>query len=127
MTLKTEADSPHVHGYHSHVYFDTDTLDQARRLCEEAAQRFDLRMGRVHERPVGPHPDWSCQLAYRPELLNQVLPWLAIHRQGLVIFTHPVTGNDLRDHRDHAIWMGAVRPLKLSQFEDRQDPVEESF
>lgn len=116
-----------VYGYHSHVYFDADTLGQARRLCEEAASRFELRMGRVHERQVGPHPDWSCQLAYRPELLNQVLPWLAMNRQGLVIFTHPVTGNDLRDHRDHAIWMGAVRPLSLGQFEDRYSPVSETF
>lgn len=127
MSQSTDATSPQIRGYHSHVYFDADTLTQARELCEEAAKRFDLRMGRVHEREVGPHPDWSCQLAYRAELLNQVLPWLALNRQGLVIFTHPVTGNDLRDHRDHAIWMGAVRPLRLAQFEDRYAPVTESF
>ncbi len=119
--------TPFVHGYHSHVYFDANTIAQARRLCEAAAQRFPVHMGRVHERQVGPHPDWSCQLSYRPEVLNQVLPWLAMNRDGLVIFTHPVTGNDLRDHRDHAIWMGAVRPLNLAQFEDRQDPVHETF
>lgn len=119
--------TPQVYGYHSHIYYDAQTLPQARQLCEQAAALFDLRMGRVHERPVGPHPDWSCQLAYRPELLNQVLPWLAMHRQGLVVFTHPVTGNDLRDHRDHAIWMGAVRPLDLRQFEDRSTPVSETF
>ena len=46
--------------------------------------------------------------------------FLALRRDGLTIFTHPNTGKDtaseLRDHRDHAIWMGAVRPLKLSLF-----------
>jgi aromatic ring-cleaving dioxygenase len=34
----------------------------------------------------------------------------------LVVFLHPLTGDELADHRDHAIWMGALRPLKLSVF-----------
>ncbi|WP_248765633.1 DOPA 4,5-dioxygenase family protein [Pseudomonas protegens] len=105
-----------IKGYHAHVYFDASTIDQARALCERAAQLFELKMGRVHERPVGPHPDWSCQLAFGPEVFAQVVPWLALNRQGLVVFLHPDTGNDLRDHTDHAIWMGAVRPLDLRGF-----------
>ncbi|MBC2653900.1 DOPA 4,5-dioxygenase family protein [Pseudomonas sp. MSSRFD41] len=105
-----------IKGYHAHVYFDASTIDQARALCEQAAQLFDLRMGRVHERQVGPHPDWSCQLAFGPELFGQVVPWLALNRQGLVVFLHPETGDELRDHTEHAIWMGALRPLDLSVF-----------
>lgn len=105
-----------IKGYHAHVYFDATTIDQARALCEQAAQTFKLRMGRVHERPVGPHPDWSCQLAFEPELIGVVLPWLALNRNGLVVFLHPETGNDLLDHTEHAIWMGAIRPLDLSNF-----------
>lgn len=46
---------PAIKGYHAHIYFDADTIDQARALCEQAAQSFPLKMGRVHERPVGPH------------------------------------------------------------------------
>ena len=53
-----------IKGYHAHIYFDASTIEQARTLCEDAAKLFPLRMGRVHERPVGPHPDWSCQLAF---------------------------------------------------------------
>ena len=105
-----------IKGYHAHVYFDAGTIDQARELCEQAAQLFPLKMGRMHERPVGPHPDWSCQLAFGPELIGEVLPWLALNRKGLVVFLHPDTGNDLLDHRDHAIRMGAIRPLDLSIF-----------
>lgn len=108
---------PSIQGYHSHVYYDAATMAQARELCEAAAQHFNVVMGRMHQRPVGPHPDWSCQLAYEADLLNQLLPWLAMHRNGLVIFTHPITGDNLRDHRDYAIWMGAVRPLNLGMFE----------
>lgn len=105
-----------IKGYHAHVYFDASTIDQARALCEQAAQLFDLKMGRVHERPVGPHPDWSCQLAFAPEVFAQLVPWLALNRRGLVVFLHPDTGDDLLDHTDHAIWMGAMRPLDLTGF-----------
>ncbi|QZI70685.1 DOPA 4,5-dioxygenase family protein [Pseudomonas protegens] len=105
-----------IKGYHAHVYFDASTIGQARVLCEQAAQLFDLKMGRVHERPVGPHPDWSCQLAFAPEVFAQVVPWLALNRRGLVVFLHPDTGDDLLDHTDHAIWMGAMRPLDLTGF-----------
>jgi DOPA 4,5-dioxygenase len=107
-----------IAGYHAHVYFDTSSISQARALCEAAAQRFALQMGRVHEQPVGPHPDWSCQLAFGVETFAEVVPWLALHRAGLVVFVHPISGNELLDHRDHAIWMGAVRPLDLSIFSE---------
>ena len=103
-----------IHGYHAHVYFGPDTVDAARAVCEAAAQKFPLKLGRVHEKPVGPHPDWSCQLAFKAPLFADVIPWLALNRNGLVVFIHPITGNDLVDHRDRAIWMGAVRPLNLS-------------
>jgi len=101
-------------GYHAHVYFDATTLDQARALCEAAATRFPLKMGRMHEKPVGPHPDWSCQLAFKAALFAEVVPWLTLNRGSQVVFIHPITGQDLIDHRDRAMWMGAVRPLDLS-------------
>ncbi|MFJ3486673.1 DOPA 4,5-dioxygenase family protein [Pseudomonas sp. NPDC090202] len=105
-----------VEGYHTHVYFDAQTIDQARALCESAAATFGIRMGRMHERPVGPHPDWSCQLAFSHEQFADVMFYLALNRNGLVVFTHPQTGDDLADHTDHAIWMGAVRPLNVEMF-----------
>ena len=106
-----------IASFHAHVYFDATTVTKATRLCKLAAERFPVTMGRVHRRPVGPHPDWSCQLVFSPALFGDVVPWLALNREGLVIFIHPETGDDLVDHRDHAIWMGAVRPLKLEIFE----------
>ena len=109
-----ELATPAILGFHAHVYFDAESLPRARALCQAAAARFALTLGRVHEKPVGPHPDWSCQLAFLPEVFGTLVPWLAMHRGDLVVFIHPVTGNDLVDHRDRAIWMGAVRPLKLS-------------
>ncbi|MDP1740413.1 DOPA 4,5-dioxygenase family protein [Polaromonas sp.] len=109
-----------VTGFHAHVYFDASSLEKARSLCEAAARRFPLQMGRIHQQPVGPHPDWSCQLAFDAAIAGEVITWLALNREGLVIFTHPLTGDDLADHRDHAIWMGAVRPLDLSIFKQAE-------
>lgn len=105
-----------ISGWHAHVYFGATTVDQARALCEAARDQFGVVMGRVHEKPVGPHPQWSCQLAFAQDLFDQVMPWLALHRDGLVVFAHPETGDDLADHRDHGIWMGTGLPLKLDIF-----------
>ena len=88
--------------------------DPGQVICEQAAALFPLKLGRVHERPVGPHPDWSCQLAFKAGLFDQVVPWLILNRDGLVVFLHPLTGNDLLDHRDRAVWMGDIRPLDFS-------------
>jgi aromatic ring-cleaving dioxygenase len=104
-----------ISGYHAHLYFDASTVAKARAICERAAAQFGVKMGRVHEKLVGPHPDWSCQLEIGNEAFAQVVPWLMLHRDGLVVFVHPLTGDELADHRDHAAWMGAVRPLDLSK------------
>jgi aromatic ring-cleaving dioxygenase len=116
MNAQAGATEPQISGFHAHVYFDASTLAQARSLCEAAARKFALQMGRVHQQPVGPHPDWSCQLAFDKAIAGEVIFWLALNRNGLVVFTHPLTGDEFADHRDHAIWMGAVRPLDLSIF-----------
>ena len=105
---------PQIRGYHAHIYFDAETLEQAKALCHQADQEFDIEMGRIHEKPVGPHPMWSCQLAFKPETFASIVPWLAINRKGLIVFLHPETGDDLKDHSDHAIWMGDMLDLDLS-------------
>jgi DOPA 4,5-dioxygenase len=116
VTEKAFASTSSIREFHSHIYYDASTIAKARLLCEAAAQMFPLRLGRMHEQPVGPHPDWSCQLAYAPEVFGRLVPWLALNRGELVVFTHPETGDELIDHRDHALWMGAVRPLNLAIF-----------
>ena len=102
-----------ISGYHAHVYFDAGTLDKARALCEAARERFGVVMGRVHEKPVGPHPRWSCQLAFGPEKFAEVVPWLALNRAGLTVFLHPETGDPIADHTEHAVWMGEMLPLDI--------------
>ena len=60
-----------------------------------------------------PHPCGSYQIAFAPELFGALVPWLALNRDGLTVFIHPETGDDLPDHRDYAIWLGRQEALNL--------------
>ncbi|MEM7080048.1 MAG: DOPA 4,5-dioxygenase family protein [Pseudomonadota bacterium] len=101
--------------YHAHVYFDAQSIDAATGLVQAAGKAFGaaVEVGRIHCKPVGPHPDWSCQLAFEAEHFDEIVPWLAQHRAGLNILVHGLTGDDWRDHTEHAAWLGEERPLKL--------------
>jgi aromatic ring-cleaving dioxygenase len=107
---------PTITGYHAHVYFDADTVERARALCETARDTLPVQMGHMHERCVGPHPMWSCQLSLDADALGEVLEWLILNRGGLIILMHPETGEHLKDHRDRAIWMGGYLALDLTMF-----------
>lgn len=100
--------------YHAHVYFGPETVDEARALCEEAARLFKVQMGRVHEKNVGPHPQWSCQLAFAAHEFDKLIPWLDEHRGQLDVFVHGLTGDDIKDHTDYAYWLGREYELDLS-------------
>lgn len=100
--------------YHAHVYFDAGTVEQARALCAEAGRLFKVAVGRVHEKNVGPHPRWSCQLAFSAAEFDRIIPWLDTHRGGLDVFVHGLSGDDLADHTAHTYWLGNAWPLDLS-------------
>ncbi len=102
--------------YHAHIYFGAGTVAQARELCREAGERFNVAAGRVHEREVGPHPHWSCQLAFDSAEFDGLMAWLEQHRKGLDVLVHGVTGDDLADHTTHAAWLGDASELKLAMF-----------
>ncbi|WP_309681585.1 DOPA 4,5-dioxygenase family protein [Polaromonas sp.] len=102
--------------YHAHVYFGADTLEQARALCQQAGELFRVAVGRVHEREVGPHPHWSCQIAFDSAEFERLIPWLEQHRNGLNVLVHGDTGDDLADHTTHAAWLGEPSALKLAMF-----------
>lgn len=107
-----------IESWHAHVYFDGATADRARVLYGRVQATFPAaEMGRFHEKPVGPHPMWSYQVAFTPELLATILPWLTLNRAGLDVFIHPNTGDGLADHRDHTVFLGKSYPLNLSIFD----------
>lgn len=104
--------------YHAHVYFDKNTVEHASQLCSQAGQLFQVLVGRVHKKPVGPHPEWSCQLAFNSAQFDDLIPWLDANRTNLTVLVHGLTGNDLADHTLHASWLGDPATLDISIFQD---------
>ena len=109
-----------IESWHAHVYFDASSRETARALRDIIATELATRveLGRFHERPVGPHPMWSYQLAFAPASFPDVVSWLALNHDGLDVFIHPNTGDELRDHRDSAMWIGHSHQLELSALDD---------
>ena len=105
-----------IASWHAHVYFDAPRRDAAWALREVivTALAGRMEMGRFHERPVGPHPMWSYQLAFAPAQFAAVVVWLTLNRGVLDVFVHPNTGDALGDHRDRALWLGRSHVLYLA-------------
>jgi DOPA 4,5-dioxygenase len=101
-------------GYHAHVYYDPASRNVAARVRDGLAAAFpDARLGRWHDRPVGPHPRSMYQVAFAADRLAAILPWLMLNREGLTVLVHPETREDYADHSRHAAWLGEVLPLRL--------------
>jgi aromatic ring-cleaving dioxygenase len=119
----TSLDPAEIESWHAHVYFDAATRDAAWALRSAIESHFaylgsTLQMGRFHERPVGPHPKWSYQLAFARERLTEIAEWLALNHGELDVFIHPNTADSLRDHRDCAMWIGHSHTLNLAALGD---------
>lgn len=108
--------------YHAHVYFGPATVEQARALRELATAEVPpaATIGRFHEKPVGPHPHWSFQMAFGADGFERVIGWLESNREGLDVLVHGETGDDYADHTAHAMWLGQDAPLNLSMFIKRE-------
>ena len=102
-----------IKAYHAHVYFDEASVDAARALRAEIEENFNIEMGRFHEKPVGPHPKWSYQVAFGPDKYTSLLPWLSVNRGDLTIFVHACSGDHIVDHTDYVQWLGVSEELNM--------------
>jgi aromatic ring-cleaving dioxygenase len=104
-----------IRRYHAHVYYAPESSRRRAALLRErvAASFPAATLGRWHDAPVGPHIKSMYQIAFPAQLLASFLPWLMLNRDGLTILLHPETGDAYTDHTDHALWFGAILPLRL--------------
>lgn len=102
-----------ITGYHAHVYFDEKSVEQARALRERVSDEFDYAVGRFHEKNVGPHPRWSFQIAFKASEFGTIVPWLVSNRQGLTVFVHGLSGDEIYDHTELVVWLGESVELDL--------------
>jgi len=113
--------------WHAHVYFDPSvTRAQAERVREGIARRFKVQLGRWHEVPIGPHTQAMYQVAFDVGVFAALLPWLALHREGLSVLVHPNTLAPRADHLVHAIWLGPSLPLRPEVLPDSIAVADES-
>jgi len=106
-------DTAEIKGFHAHVYYDPDTREAAARVRDALAERFDVELGRWHDKPVGPHPQSMYQVKFAPEQFGAVVPWLMLHHDGLGVLIHPSTGDDVGDHTHRALWLGEKLALNI--------------
>lgn len=92
--------------YHAHIYFDAETVGYVEQLAEDIARLFSLKVGRIHQRLVGPHTRWSVQILFSTKDFDRFIPWLDEHRQGLSVLVHAQSEDAIRDHTEHAYWLG---------------------
>lgn len=115
--MSTTHDIP---AWHAHIYYDpATTRGRAEVLRAKIGQAFPAALiGSWHDRNVGPHTRAMFQIAFPHDMFAEIVPFLALHRDGLAILVHAdSTGDHKADHTDHAIWMGEVLPVKTAQWE----------
>ena len=112
-----------INGYHAHVH--ARRADQAPRSPAPRRGRhgrFEVSLGRWHYEPIGPYPSGSYQIVFEPDLFPELVPWLALNRQGLTVFVHPELGDALADDSAHVIWLGDSRDRTLLRSADPRRP-----
>ncbi|MDO8439380.1 MAG: DOPA 4,5-dioxygenase family protein [Telluria sp.] len=102
--------------YHAHIYFDVVSLAAARRLHEEFHHMLEngslpnlVLVGKMFDKPVGPHPKPQFELHFLASALHDIVPLL--RASGLACLVHPLTDDDLADHTTLAEWIGEPLPL----------------
>ena len=100
-----------IASYHAHIYFSAETMPRALALRDALSARFSVRVGRVHESPVGPHCASMFQVAFETSLFATFVPWLMLNRNDLSILVHPNTTRPRRDHDRDSLWLGTPLPL----------------
>ena len=107
-----------IRDFHAHVYYEPGVTESvAARLRERVAELFPRAiLGRWHHTAIGPHTRAMFQIAFPVDLFHSLAPWLMLNRDGLDILLHPETGDDPRDHTEHAAWLGDKLPLRMEAF-----------
>lgn len=108
-----------------HVYYDDATRDESNALKsrllndfpEYASEGSIIVKQLPVENPIGPHYYlfWEVDVA-RVDVFAKILSWFVQHHGSLSILIHPQTGFDLKDHTDHALWLGEKKEIKTSVF-----------
>lgn len=105
-----------IEKYHFHLYYELENIGLATEVRNRLSEVFDVEIGRLWDRPVGPHPIGSCQVTVPVNMFEKVSAWFLINRNGIDLFIHPITGDNLADHKDFIMWIGKSYQLNIEFF-----------
>ena len=114
--------SPHIQGYHAHVYYDPTSRQVAEELAEMVSRNFAVEIGGFFDKPVGPHPVANLAIQFPAREFGALVPWLMLNRNRLNVLVHPLTDDSVRDHEDDGLWLGTPVPLRLHQMRPGYSP-----
>jgi len=114
--------TPHIDGYHAHVYYNADSRAAAEQLANAVTDQFAVELGGFFDEPVGPHPIANVQIIFTTAEFAEMAPWLMLNRQGLDILIHPLTDDSVADHSTQAMWLGNPVPMRLDVLRPQYRP-----
>ncbi|MEK6577588.1 MAG: DOPA 4,5-dioxygenase family protein [Bdellovibrionota bacterium] len=106
-----------ISGFHAHVYFENETRESAESFRAHIEQKLGSHLrysGKLIDRPIGPHPVPMFEIDFLPKYFEIVVLFLMQNHGDHSVLIHPETGNDLKDHTTHALWLGKQLSLDLS-------------
>lgn len=102
--------------YHAHVYWSTPEQRAKAISLRDLLAKTGAGLGRVWDKPIGPHPLPMYQVSYCDDIKSLVEHLL--DNQDLSVLLHEDTGDDLRDHTEGARWIGNKLTLNLEWLEE---------
>lgn len=105
-------------GYHAHVYYVLEQIEQAQLLRQKMLVELPgvEGIGPTRRTAIGPHPVPMFEAWFKNDQLDPVLRWLMQNRSDFSVMIHPLSGDDLADHKNHSLWLGQVLKLNLDIF-----------
>ncbi len=108
--------------FDAHIYFTEENRQQAHdlwRLVQVYFQGQRVFVGEMIPEPIGPHPTPMFEVNFPKELFSEVVLWLMKERRDLSVLVHELTGDDLYDHTQAALWLGPAVELDYSRFKKK--------
>jgi aromatic ring-cleaving dioxygenase len=103
--------------YHAHIYWANLTEKELALSFRLTLHDNGCGLGRIKDKPVGPHPRPMYQVVYDAANQEFVESYLSQHHGEMSILLHEDIGHDhKRDHTDGARWIGEELTLNLASF-----------
>ncbi|MBO9665594.1 MAG: DOPA 4,5-dioxygenase family protein [Bdellovibrio sp.] len=105
--------------FDAHIYYRNEDRDFANELRLKAIETFQgerVFTGEMIPIPIGPHPTPMFEINFPREKFADVVLWLMKERGNLSVLVHELTGDDLYDHTQAAMWLGPQINLDYTVF-----------